>query len=219
MNCSIYDLGKHPSCGIMKLPFPANSSGEYYIKASVGRSGFQLPLPEINSENAYFYLNGSHLPMLRDIEFEILKRQTNEVQKFNLERNIGTDCYPENVQKCFSKFRLFLEPIFGIENYEIQFPHASGGSANELLYYDIKFVNGNVYSFDYVIPDPMLYTTVSVNASIRVWVDGIKYYWNDDEQLFADQIIIDHVNKTITFKEDVNGGRVEFEFYDNLILR
>jgi hypothetical protein len=216
IGCDVYDLGKAPMCGVIKLPFPANGLGEYYIIANLGDASIQLTTPEITDDNAYFYINASKLPIRRDLILSIYSRLDNDIETFNLTRNIGSDCYVENQTKCFSKFRIYLEQRLGIEEYTIEFP-VNGGSAGTLLYYDIRFVNANTFVSTYNLPDFSLYTTVSVNASLKVWVDGIKYYYNDNIQDFSDQIIVN--GNTITFLESVNGGRVEVELYDNLVLR
>jgi hypothetical protein len=111
---------------------------------------------------------------------------------------------------------MYLEQRIGIVDYEILFPPVNDGVSN-LLYYDIRFVPGNTFVANYNLPEFGLYTTVSVNASLKVWVDGIKYYYNDNIQDFSDQIILN--GNTITFLESINGGRVEIELYNNLVLR
>lgn len=217
MNCDVYDLGKVPTCEIVKLPFPANGLGEYYIIADLGDASIQIPTPDITDDNAYFYINASKLPIRRDLILSIYGGLDNVIETFNLTRNIGSDCYVENQTKCFSKFRIYLEQRLGIENCSIEFPESDSGSASALLYYDIRFVSNNTFVANYNLPDFSLYTTVSVNASLKVWVDGIKYYYNDNIQDFSDQIIVN--GNTISFLESVGGGRVEVEFYDNLVLR
>jgi hypothetical protein len=216
-NCDIYDLGVVPHCGLVKLPFPANGIGEYYLKVSTGNVDFNLPTALVTNENPFFWIDASSLPMHRDLKLSIYSAIGNEKQTFNLTRNIGSDCDVENEEKCFSKFNIFLKYTTGIESYAIEFPETGGGGTSELLYYDIRFVTGNTFVSTYNLPDFSLYTTVSVNASLRVYVDGIKYYYNENIQDFSDQIVVN--GNVISFLEAVNGGRVEVEFYNNLVLK
>jgi len=217
MNCDVYDLGKAPTCGVIKLPFPANGLGEHFIMVDLGDASIKLDTPAITEDNAYFYVNASKLPIRRDLILSVYGIIDNAIETFNLTRNIGSDCYVENQTRCFSKFRLHLEQVLGVQDYTIEFPENDGSSAGNLLYYDIRFVSTNTFVAAYNLPDFSLYTTVSVNASLKVWVDGIKYYWNDNIQDFSDQIVVN--GNTISFLESVNGGRVEIELYDNLVLR
>lgn len=215
-DCSIYKLPRIPHCGVAKLPFPANAVGSYYFKIKVGENYLIIPSNDITTSEQYFYLNAGKLPINRELLVEIYTRSTNVLQKFNLTRNIGSECYPENVSKCFSQFILLLEPSFGIINYDLQFPDAQ---VETPTYYQINFVNGNYVDVNHLIPDVSLYTVTSVNDSIRVWVAGEKYYWNEGTQNFSDQIVIVTGTNRIYFKNYLEGERVEVEILNKFVLK
>ena len=218
MNCEIYDLGSHPACGVMKLPFASNGMGNYYMRAKVGRSAIDVPFPEITNENMFFFFDGGKMPMLRDLEFSIYKTSDHALQTFNLTRNLGTDCVPSNQTKCFSVFRIFFQPIFGLIDYEIQFPDSNAGGGDTLLFSDIKFVTGTSYTYTYNIPNLTLYTPESVNSALHVFVNGVRYYWNEGELLYQDQFGQNFGSDQITVRDDISGGWLAVDFYDNRLV-
>jgi len=82
-------------------------------------------------------------------------------------------------------------------------------------YYDIKMLSGNIYTFEnFTLPNLSLYTRKSVNESLKVICDGIKFWWNDNNQDFGDQFI--QSGNTLQFLYQVE--RIEIEFYNKLIL-
>lgn len=84
--------------------------------------------------------------------------------------------------------------------------------------YLVSFVNATTFLIpnDFLIPaNLLLYTNNSVNESLTIIADGVKFYWYDNVQNFSDQYAItDH---TLTFLEQV--GRLEIKFINKLILR
>jgi hypothetical protein len=89
------------------------------------------------------------------------------------------------------------------------------GDSQTSDYYDIKILSGNIYTFEnFTLPNLSLYTLKSVNESLKVICDGIKFWWNDNDQDFGDQFV--QSGNTLEFLNQVE--RIEIEFYNKLIL-
>jgi hypothetical protein len=82
-------------------------------------------------------------------------------------------------------------------------------------YYDVDIISSNTYTFaGFTLPNLSLYTLKSVNESLKVFGDGIKFWWNNNDQNFSDQYIQN--GNTLEFLDTVE--RIEIEFTNKLIL-
>lgn len=90
------------------------------------------------------------------------------------------------------------------------------GTSSVSDYYDIGIINSNVYTFQgFTLPNLTMYTNKSINESLKVFADGIKYWYNDGDQDFSDQYI--KSGNTLQFMDTVQ--RLEVEFINKLILK
>lgn len=121
IDCSVFDLGKHPICGTYRLPLEP-VPGIYYMAATVGDHSFEVGFPEVTIGQPFLYINANLLPVNREIIFSIVAMEDDEIIAFDIDEQKGTACDPDIVETCYSSFRIFLQPFKGIPDYVVTIP-------------------------------------------------------------------------------------------------